>query len=310
MFTWRNHRLVVVLPWSKVLVSIAHLSALFLGFTTAVSLWRNGTDAASIGLVFGFFTVGFWLLRCLRHGVAQIEDGYLSVWGWLSAERSLIRSQSAMPRFSCADVRYLGAFDARFKDARFLSEDRPDWPLVAPSHQVGRLCIRGWHPGDSEQYYNLFRDSDLIRWHLMDPPSRSQSRGRLIYLNTPIPARYFWSYAIVEPKYGVIGHLDIHLVSAESQSIEIAFGLTTKARRRGIMKQALQTVLGVWVSQYGIQRIYACTFTENYPCRLLLEHLGFETVDRRLLPSSSALDWPNIATYMIQKHGVVGAAED
>ena len=119
-----------------------------------------------------------------------------------------------------------------------------------------------------------------MRWHQMGVPTRKESRTRLEIASQRIPYRRLWSYVIEHGSEGIIGHVEVYLLSSQASTFELSFGLMRSHRHRGIMTLVLNALTAHWFFRHKARKIFARTLTNNVACRRLLTRLGFVKTPR------------------------------
>ena len=161
--------------------------------------------------------------------------------------------------------------------------DRIDWqntpnsfPSDTPPIKLDFGVLRPWRRSDIEVYHSLFCDADMMQWHDMPIPKREESLKRLAYAAETHVYRSQWSYAIHSEMHGVVGHLDLRLLSASNRSLEVSFGLRAAVRRRGLMSSILSTVIRYWAEHFQVASFYARVKRHNRASNRLMLSCKFE----------------------------------
>lgn len=277
VLAWRNDRPIVHLPWHPAVLWLCYG---LLGCQIVLLsnyLWRNGFGSVAWLLVC-IFIGSVWLIRCcLRIGCAQLQDNRITYWQTYKPKTSVMSDEMLghLPLVGC-DPKYLLIFRQRMRDSLDWQNISVPFPSYTPSIELDFGVLRPWQRRDIEVYHNLFNDADMMQWHDMPLPKRQQSLKRLAYATQTHAYRSHWSYAIHSESHGVIGHVDLRLLSASNRSIEVSFGLQAAFRRRGFMSSTLSTVATYWAEHFKVRSFYARVKQHNRASSRLLVACKFE----------------------------------
>lgn len=274
---WRNDRPIVHLPWHPGFIWLCYglLGCQIVLLTNY--LWCNGFGIVAWLLVCVFLGSGLLIRRCLRIGCAHLQGNQITYWQTYRPKTSVMRD--AMPAhlpFVGCDPKYLLAFRQRMRERLEWQHTSMPLPSYPPSIKLDLGVLRPWQRSDIEVYHALFSDPEIMQWHDMPIPKREKSLNRLAYATEVHPYRTHWSYAIHSERHGVVGHMDLRLLSASNRSIELSFGLSADFRRLGFMSSTLRAVTRYWAEHFKVASFYARVKLHNKPSNRVLAACKFE----------------------------------
>lgn len=140
-----------------------------------------------------------------------------------------------------------------------------------------RLILRQLDPvKDAEDYYEGISTVDLDIWSSREKASLDKVRQHLKFNAAAYRRKSLLAWGVASKDSGkVIGY--IRLSDFENQTkAELAYWLHADHRRKGLMSEALRTIISYSISELGLHRIQAYVRTDNLPSRQLLNSLHFQ----------------------------------
>ncbi len=155
-----------------------------------------------------------------------------------------------------------------------------------------RVVLRAWRPDEAERYLSL-RDGEILRWTTEDPDLTVESARAAIEGAADDPS--VLPFAIVDPASGEpVGNLPI--VLTDGGTAIVAYWLAAEARGRGLLSDALATVLA-WLEADGVERFELEVHPDNDASIRAAERAGFGVVGPRESDASCASDDGTVVVY-------------
>ena len=145
----------------------------------------------------------------------------------------------------------------------------------APSPDV--VTIRPAQPRDATLLYHWRSETSVRQYQPLSPLSLAQLRSELANQNIDNLYRdrgdkFQWIVKAPDP----VGWITLVVANWEHGLAEIGYALTTRSQRRGIMQQALETLLTDLFTRTGVRRLEARCAVENSASQTVLDALGFQ----------------------------------
>ena len=146
-----------------------------------------------------------------------------------------------------------------------------------PVLETRRLILRELNPADAEELFNIFSDNKLTEFYDLDTFTSLAQAEKLIERHSDRFANKSglrWGIVRKESN-SVIGTCGLNL-HRHSVSGEIGYELARQYWRRGIMTEALRSVIDFGFEMQGLNRIQALVIIGNTASENLLLKLGFQ----------------------------------
>ena len=146
-----------------------------------------------------------------------------------------------------------------------------------PILETKRLILRQLNAADAQEVFNVFSDSKVTEFYDLDTFTSLEQAEKLIERHYDRFAnRSGLRWGIVRRENNsVIGTCGLNLYR-HSVSGEIGYELARQYWRRGIMTEALRSVINFGFERQGLNRIQALVITRNTASENLLLKLGFQ----------------------------------
>lgn len=146
-----------------------------------------------------------------------------------------------------------------------------------PNLETERLWLRQEKKEDAEAVFAIFCDPKVTQFHSLNAFARVDEASRLINRRTrdfAAQRRIRWGIALKPDNY-LIGSGGF--TWKENNSAEIGYELASKFWRRGIMSEALSSILGYGFEVKGLKFVVAEVMPANIASKKLLAKLGFQS---------------------------------
>lgn len=150
-----------------------------------------------------------------------------------------------------------------------------------PYLETGRLRLRPLSKGDAAAVFRLRSDPEVAKLtgrkpaqHLDEARAFIEKIDRLVKENTSL----YWAISYRE-KQDLIGTICIFNYDLKSEEIETGYELLPQYRRKGIMSEAITTIIDFALSVIGAKAVVACLSIHNSASINLLEKNGFKVVE-------------------------------
>jgi len=154
-----------------------------------------------------------------------------------------------------------------------------------------RIVLRAWRAEEAERYVSL-RDDEILRWTTEDPDLTVEDARDAIA--GAADDRSVVPFAIVDPQTSQpVGNLPI--VLTETGAV-VAYWLAAEARGRGLLSDALATVLA-WLESEGVERFELEVHPDNDASIRAAERAGFHRIGARDSNASCASDDGTVVVY-------------
>ena len=164
--------------------------------------------------------------------------------------------------------------------------------IDAPVLLGERVRLRPWRPDEAARYVAL-RDDEILRWTTEDPSLTVGGARAAIAAAGDDPS--VMPYAIVEPERDEpVGNLPIVLTD---RGAVVAYWLAPEARGRGLLADALATVLGWLESDLDVRRFELEVHPDNAASIRAAVRAGFARVGPRASDASCAGDDGTVVVY-------------
>ena len=148
-----------------------------------------------------------------------------------------------------------------------------------PELETKRLVLRRMTPADAEFYLKHFSDPDIVELTAFDAPETLEKATQelLAFCIKPFEENKGIRWGIVlKDETELIGTIGYHQwLKTGGYHARVGYDLTAAHRRRGIMTEALETVLRYGFEMMRLNKVEACTDTRNVASIRLLQKLGF-----------------------------------
>lgn len=145
-----------------------------------------------------------------------------------------------------------------------------------PVLETHRLILRPLQQNDLDDLYEYAQDPAVYQMGMWQPyASLDNCQKHLTHLMKLYEKGLKW-WAMEHKADGkMIGRCEISDVDMEDKKAEIGYALNQSYWRRGLMHEALNSVLSYAFTTLQLNRIYAVTLTNNDAPYRLLERIGF-----------------------------------
>lgn len=151
-----------------------------------------------------------------------------------------------------------------------------------PRIETKNLFLRRMDQEDVDDLFEMRRDP-LMNEHTDVKPDETLEDTRIYIdkMNKGVDNNEWIIWAIEHRQTGkVIGSVCIWNISSELGSGELGYGIIPSFQGKGLMKEALLSVIGYGFSVMGLDELDAYTEENNYRSVKLLESCGFTEADR------------------------------
>lgn len=152
-----------------------------------------------------------------------------------------------------------------------------------PILETERLRLRTSGPDDAEATLAVLSSEDVCRYYDLSPLTVREEASKLIANRAAAFAReerIRWALAFREDDV-VIGSCGLSRWDEEAAQAEVGYELAPAWQGRGLMREALASVLGFGFDRMQLARVEANVVPENEPSLWLLRRLGFHEVELR-----------------------------
>lgn len=138
------------------------------------------------------------------------------------------------------------------------------------------VSIRPAQPRDAALLYHWRAEPSVRQHQPLSSVSLAQLRSELANQNVDNlfhdrGDKFQWIVQAPDP----VGWITLVVANWEHGLAEVGYALTTRSQRRGIMQQALETLLTQLFTRTGVRRLEARCAIENTASQAVLESLGF-----------------------------------
>ena len=147
-----------------------------------------------------------------------------------------------------------------------------------PTLSTSRLVLRAITEADSSALFEIFSDSDVMRYWSRPPmTSREQARALAIEIQAHWLTRTLFQWGIAERAGGaLVGTCTLYRWDRAHARAEIGYALRKDRWGRGLASEAVAAVLDFAFGRMGLHRVGADTDPRNVASARLLERLGFK----------------------------------
>jgi ribosomal-protein-alanine N-acetyltransferase len=158
----------------------------------------------------------------------------------------------------------------------------PEFPKTFPRLETGRLLLREITPQDRVGLFKNFSDRDVASWFFDEPYTRMEQADDIIQAFTDEFEQgtgLTWAIALKESDefVGTCGYGEVEIGSCG----EIGFDLAKEHWGKGLMSEALSSVIEYGFDLLRLDKIEAHTYATNARAIHLLRNLGFSLEDIR-----------------------------
>lgn len=150
---------------------------------------------------------------------------------------------------------------------------RPDYPILTE-----RLSLRPFRADDVDAFHAIQSRPDVVRYLYWEPRSREQSEEMLGRRTRQVAIEREGDglHLAVELREGgtLIGHFNLHYVSAEHRTGEIGFVMHPDHHGHGYAQEAARVMLRLGFEELGLHRIIGRCDARNSNSARLMERLG------------------------------------
>ncbi|HSI52189.1 MAG TPA: GNAT family protein [Ideonella sp.] len=155
----------------------------------------------------------------------------------------------------------------------------PDFPTL----QTPRLRLRELLPADAPAFFDIHRDADAMRWFGTDPLTELAEAEQVIEgFRTSREARQpgiRWGLQQLSDDQ-LLGSCGLFRWNRGWRSCGLGYELAPAAQGQGLMREALQAVLGWGFEHWALNRVEAQVHPANQASLGLLQRLGFQREGR------------------------------
>lgn len=143
--------------------------------------------------------------------------------------------------------------------------------------ESARLILRPLKPSDSEDLFEIFSDKHVMEYYNLPAfKNISEAVNQVDVFISSLKNKTMIRWGIeLKDSRKLIGTCGLFSISEESRKAEMGYELNRKYWNRGIMTEALRTVMNFIFSQTDINRIEAFVEIPNTSSQKLLNKLGF-----------------------------------
>lgn len=170
-----------------------------------------------------------------------------------------------------------------------------DSEIVTPRLLLRKLKVEDW-----EMISFLRTDIDVNKY--VDRPSaetREKALAFILKINGGIDDgnTYYWAIA-AHKNNEMIGSICLWNIAADQKTAEVGYDLSPNFQGKGIMNEALSSILDFGFHRLNLENIEAYTHRDNENSKRLLERNGF-----RLELGKKDVDNENNIVYLLKKEG-------
>ncbi|BDI31978.1 ribosomal-protein-serine acetyltransferase [Capsulimonas corticalis] len=151
-----------------------------------------------------------------------------------------------------------------------------------PELRTPRLILRPIQQDDAPAVYDAIDRSrdNFSRWFIWSRESTLTGVQQNIRETiSSMIAGTEWHYAIFEKEAGFCGRIGLSQINQEARSAELGYWLAEEFQGRGLMTEAVRTLLMLALSSAVSLRIDAYADTENVVSQRVLTKCGFREID-------------------------------
>lgn len=148
---------------------------------------------------------------------------------------------------------------------------------TTPELRTRRLRLRAFEPGDVDAVHGIFSDAETLRYWSGDPVAGHDEARDLLAREIELglsPDCVNWGIALVEGGT-LVGKITLFALSRRNRRAELGYILDRRHWGRGLMSEAMATVLAYAFDTLDLHRLEADTDPENAASLALLEKFGF-----------------------------------
>ena len=152
-----------------------------------------------------------------------------------------------------------------------------------PRIKTERLLLRELKQSDWEAISYLRSDLDVNKFvKRSSAETKEKALGFISKINRGLKNQNFYYWSISEKSNPeMIGSICLWNFSEDKKTAEIGYDLSTKSQRKGIMNEALKSVLKFGFKNLELETIEAFTHKENVSSKKLLERNKFKLIQSR-----------------------------
>lgn len=151
--------------------------------------------------------------------------------------------------------------------------------LVTPKVETARLCLRMFTPSDTDDYFAMRSDPEVMRYIGTGVTStREQTLTKLSWLLIQWETHGFGIWAVVDKGHQkLIGWCGLSFLD-NTPDVEVGYGLARSCWGRGIALEAARASLRYGFEELRLKRIVAVAVPENTSSRRVMEKAGMHYV--------------------------------
>lgn len=150
-------------------------------------------------------------------------------------------------------------------------------PTNFPELATPRLRLRQFEERDLDGLHACFGDADAMRYWNFPPCKTKAETARWVRILSKVSTPYeYLAWAVAERRSDrCIGMLIYHHREAHNRRLEIGYMLARAHYGRGLMKEAVEALIGYCFGALRVHRVEALIHPENTRSIRLVERLGF-----------------------------------
>ncbi|MCY6354889.1 GNAT family N-acetyltransferase [Clostridium sp. ZS2-4] len=147
-----------------------------------------------------------------------------------------------------------------------------------PQIEAEKLILREVKEGDKKEIFNIFSDSEIMKYYDLIPFKSIEEAEHLISkFNDDFAKENGIRWGITKKDSDkIIGTCGFHSWSKESFKAQIGYELLKEYWRQGIMAESLKAIILFGFESLNLNRIEALVELENVSSQKLLCNLGFQ----------------------------------
>ena len=146
-----------------------------------------------------------------------------------------------------------------------------------------RLLLR--RPQDADwETISYLRSDPIVNQYVKRPSAETEAKAKVFItrVNKEISTQVIYYWVITIKGIGqMIGSICLWNLNPALNTAELGYDLDPKFHKKGIMNEALESVLDFGFNQLDVDRVEAYTQHQNTPSRKLLERNGFLWIENR-----------------------------
>ena len=162
-----------------------------------------------------------------------------------------------------------------------------------PTLTTDRLLLRGHTLDDFDEFLELWKHRDIVRFIGGEMPTREQVWARLLRYAGLWHHLGFGFFAVQERQsgrlIGEVGFLDLHrdMTPMTEGTLEAGWGITPPMQGKGYATEAMSAAIAWADRQFADRRMTCIVDLENLPSLRVAEKIGFRRIDELMLKDRS-----------------------